>query len=350
MKKILSLAITFILIFSCYVNSFAEIGDIAGYIYSTDIVAYIDGMEIPSYNIGGQTAVIAEDLTAYGFSVVWYEQRRVLHIDSVGMPEKLPEYKPEKAKNIGKKVGNIYESDITVYLNGAETQSFNIGGKTAIIIENIGSLDYKKAPYYNVGTGIDYKDIGYNMRFMRADWDSEKREIYLFRLKKGDKINTKFGEMTVDFTQYSANTPCEDCVYYKNSDNQIVKIQTVFAVHLSEIYVSVDQYLLGNNEYTTPFPWDIDASDIELKDGIFNISVKSDVPNVMYKQFGGRNRTAPIVFLKEKLNINGKPSETEKADLILYGNDVYVGLNALNSAFADKIDFLEYSIDYDIEV
>lgn len=129
-----------------------------------------------------------------------------------------------------------------------------------------------------------------------------------------------------------------------------MKIQTVFAVHLSEIYVSVDQYLLDNNEYTTPFPWSIDASDIELNDKIFNISVKNDVPNVMYKQFGGRNRTTPIVFLKEKLSINGKLSETEKADLILYGNDVYVGLNALNSAFADKIDFLEYSIDYDVEV
>lgn len=351
MKKILSVIMTFALMLSCSVSVFADIGDVAGNIYSTDIVAYIDGMAIPSYNIGGQTAVIAEELIDYGFSVVWNEERRVLVINSVGMPEKLPEYKPEKTRNIGKKVGNIYESDISVYLNGAETQSFNIGGKTAIIIENIGSLDYKKAPYYNVGTGIDYKDIGYNMRFMRADWDSEKREIYLYRLKKGDKINTKFGEMTVDFTQYTANTPNGAWAYYKNGNNQVVKIRNVSTFSLKDdVYMSVDSYLLGDDEYVTPFPWDIDISDIELKDGNFNISVEKDVPTVMYKQIGGRNRTAPIVFLKEKLCVNGKLSETEGTDLILYGDDVCVGLNALNSAFADKIEFLEYDIDYDTEV
>ncbi|HIW48281.1 MAG TPA: hypothetical protein H9687_03235, partial [Firmicutes bacterium] len=35
----------------------------AGQIYATDIRAYINGVEVPSYNIGGKTAVVVEDIT-----------------------------------------------------------------------------------------------------------------------------------------------------------------------------------------------------------------------------------------------------------------------------------------------
>ena len=33
-------------------------GDVAGYIYSTDILAYVNDRPIESYNIGGKTAII----------------------------------------------------------------------------------------------------------------------------------------------------------------------------------------------------------------------------------------------------------------------------------------------------
>ena len=45
-----------------YAPAYAATGDVIGTIYPTDIKAYINGVEVPSYNIGGRTAVVIEDL------------------------------------------------------------------------------------------------------------------------------------------------------------------------------------------------------------------------------------------------------------------------------------------------
>ncbi len=68
MKKILTL----ILIFSMMIHTtiaLAANGDIVGHIYSTDIRAYINGVEVESYNIGGKTAVVIEDVIAENWHV-----------------------------------------------------------------------------------------------------------------------------------------------------------------------------------------------------------------------------------------------------------------------------------------
>ena len=38
-------------------------GDVIGSIYSTDILAYVNGRPIRSYNIGGKTVILVEDLS-----------------------------------------------------------------------------------------------------------------------------------------------------------------------------------------------------------------------------------------------------------------------------------------------
>ena len=43
--------------------------EIIGEVYTTDITAYINGYEIPAYNIGGSVAVAVADLRNYGFTV-----------------------------------------------------------------------------------------------------------------------------------------------------------------------------------------------------------------------------------------------------------------------------------------
>ena len=77
-------------------TSYAANGDVAGYIYSTDIVAYIDGMAIPSYNIGGKTVVIAEELVNYGFNVIWNNETRRLNLYIMECPTTAPKYTPNK--------------------------------------------------------------------------------------------------------------------------------------------------------------------------------------------------------------------------------------------------------------
>ena len=70
MKKIicLKLILVVLLLFTVSVNALAP-GDPIGWVLHTDIIAYINDTPIRSYNIGGYTYVIAEDLIGYGFDV-----------------------------------------------------------------------------------------------------------------------------------------------------------------------------------------------------------------------------------------------------------------------------------------
>ena len=100
-------------------------------IYKTDIRAFVDSKPINSFNIDGWTGIVAEDLSAYGFTVIWDPQKRTLEIGdrdflypgSVSYPV-LDEYK-------------VYKTDIKTYVNGREVTSFNIGGYTVIFIDEL---------------------------------------------------------------------------------------------------------------------------------------------------------------------------------------------------------------------
>ena len=72
MKKILSLALALALTASLAGNAQAA-GEVVGHALYTDIVAEMDGHPIASYNVGGRTAVMVQDLNWYGFYVYWNE-------------------------------------------------------------------------------------------------------------------------------------------------------------------------------------------------------------------------------------------------------------------------------------
>ena len=44
---------------------------VIGKVLTTDIIAYIDGLAIPCYDISGKVGIIAEDLKNYGFDVIY---------------------------------------------------------------------------------------------------------------------------------------------------------------------------------------------------------------------------------------------------------------------------------------
>ncbi len=142
MKKlsILFLALTIIFIMSATV--LAANGDIAGRIYSTDIRAYINGVEVKSYNIGGKTAVVIEDIlneNAHQYS--YNDSLRTLKFFSLA-PSYLVEEKAEDKTVSGKVIGNIYKTDIKTSVYDVIVPAYNLGGKTAVAIEDLG---YDKA-------------------------------------------------------------------------------------------------------------------------------------------------------------------------------------------------------------
>ncbi len=164
MKKIAMLVLFFVLSVFMKIPVFAD-GNIEGYIYSTDILAYVNGKPINSYNIGGRTVVIAEELNGYGFDHTYDDESRTLRVKSYfnrGSEsfEEIPRGK------VGKVMGNIYTTDITVYFNGIPVKGYNIGGRTAICLEDIGDI--------SVGANSKY---GYSEYLGKAVWDGEKRII-----------------------------------------------------------------------------------------------------------------------------------------------------------------------------
>ena len=113
--KILSLILTAVMLLGTLaMPSFAahKVGDPIGDVLYTDIVAYIDGHAIRSYNINWNTYIVVEDLLMYGFSVVWNgaEKKLVVYPERTSAPENYTaNYTPGKS---GGKNGEVAMSAI----------------------------------------------------------------------------------------------------------------------------------------------------------------------------------------------------------------------------------------------
>lgn len=177
MKKLLILTGIICVLFC--ISAHAANGDIAGNIYSTDIRAFINGVEVPSYNIGGRTAVVIEDITEVS---QYNDELRVLLIKASYSlsPEYLIGGKSDGAAVSGNIIGNIYETDIETYLYDKELPSYNIGGKTAVAIEDLGGFK-------------EYNEFG-----GRYFYDDDTRTITLETIydNSTDKLNIMFNHQS----------------------------------------------------------------------------------------------------------------------------------------------------------
>lgn len=170
MKKIIFILLVLALSSS---GVYAAPGDVVGEIYSTDILAYVGGRQINSYNIGGKTVVLAEELcdnntgTNYGFTCEYDNDSRTLTLTSTFTEGNVS---PKISRGtVGEVLGNVYETDIKVIFNSHEIMGYNIGGQTAICIEDLGA-------YYEGEHNAQY---GYSKYLCNAVWNGETREISL---------------------------------------------------------------------------------------------------------------------------------------------------------------------------
>ncbi len=115
---------------------FAKVGDKVGNIYATDIKTYINDIPVQAYNIGGRTCVPIEDVTM-GYA---YNNDYITLLVTSFEPSLLKEYKSKSSSvQVGKIVGSIYSTDIKTYFYDQELQAYNIGGKTCVAVEDLGS-------------------------------------------------------------------------------------------------------------------------------------------------------------------------------------------------------------------
>ena len=129
-------------------------GEVTGYALYTDIVAQVDGHPIPSYNVGGRTAVLVKDLAQYGLYVYWNEDARTAYvwpgaIAPGGAQEIQTDYQPAAPEGkVGDPAYPIYASDTKVAVAGEEKESFNIGGHTLVYLSDLeafGTLTWNEA-------------------------------------------------------------------------------------------------------------------------------------------------------------------------------------------------------------
>lgn len=167
MKKILgivSIFLTLIITASVCVSA-NSVGNVIGNTLYTDIVAYINDYAIESYNIDGYTAVVAEDLINYGFTVKWNADERALNIerskrnniDTQYIAPTIPK------KQVGKKAHSVLSTDIKTYISGNLVTSYNIGGKTIIYFDDLnvfGDIKYDDSSRIlelDISDGLQYK-------------------------------------------------------------------------------------------------------------------------------------------------------------------------------------------------
>ena len=193
MKKIL-LYLFFILMLP--LTASAAVGDVAGNVYSTDIKAYVDEMEIQSYCLEGKTAIPVEALRDYGFDVIYNNDTRTLLIERKSIPQNAPDLKCAPSDlPIGSIVSHYYKTDIKTYMDGYEIPSYALDGFTIVAIEDLTQYNYYYKPSNSDSWSMDYAmHRPFNKMGFYHIWDNDSRTIKLTSLRGGFVWQTELGD------------------------------------------------------------------------------------------------------------------------------------------------------------
>jgi hypothetical protein len=145
LKRFLSIALVLFMmlgIFSFTASAAYKIGDPLGDIVYSDIVAYINGNTIPTSIKNGMTMVVVEDLSNYGFDVVWNGVAKTLNVKPNAAKKITPLPVEKNTKPVGEFKCKYVYTDIKTYLSGKLVESFAISGVTLIDFELL--ADYGK--------------------------------------------------------------------------------------------------------------------------------------------------------------------------------------------------------------
>lgn len=245
MKKLLSFVLVSLLLGAAPVAS-AEEG-VVGNIYSTDILAYVNGRQIDSFNIGGRTVILVEDLydwenseRGYGFTWNYNDESRTLTVSSDGSTG-FGSFEAPRGQT-GSVLGNVYATDIKVFLNGQEVPGYNIGGRTAVCIEDLGTVD-ETSPNFQ---------FGYSKYLCNFKWDEENRTVSLDTYVEDD-----FDQFT-EFPNYKLKFLLKDdqlsCTFHQLNSYRC-KLETEFSESfLNDAYQIKPVYM--NGEYAGSFVLD----------------------------------------------------------------------------------------------
>lgn len=149
-KKFLSVLLCVLMLAAAFpIQVFASYaGNPMGWVLYTDIVAYIDGYPIRSYNIEGNTYIVVEDLMEYGFSVTWDPSAGRLVIGARN-GKVTSSYRPTaNTHKPGEPAMEYLYTDITTWIGSTQVTGYNIGGYTCICMDDLAKF-YAKEYVWN---------------------------------------------------------------------------------------------------------------------------------------------------------------------------------------------------------
>lgn len=224
-----------------------------GEVLSTDIVTFIDGSPIESYNYLDYTYVVAEDLRNYGFDVAWDADARRLDITR---PER--NFTPyiddfvnvKKGGNLFVPVFDVYVTDIKTYINGALAQSYNIDGRTiintdALQVFGICTYDNDKRRYdvdilsreiegCETVADEEYDEQNYGSKTIETGFFDNG--VLVYGIRRTDS-NDRFGEYTVtERGSFAEGKTLE----YENNFKRAVQETCVYKTSDRDVFVSFD--------------------------------------------------------------------------------------------------------------
>jgi len=280
--------------------TYAEQSNVIGHIYPTDIQADIDGMPIKSYNTGEKTLIMVEDLKDYGFDIYWYSDDRKFDIVTKRLPEKVSAYEKE---NLFKAL-DIYNSNVNVKFNGVSITSYNIDGKTAIAIEDLGQ-SFGEYRFRNRNS-----ELGYSNYACQVVWNEKAKNISLKCLRPESIIHTEFGDAKVEgFSEYY-HEGLKDVRFNETwIEFDIVKYDTT--------YISINN-LIGNNLSVTN---DNGILNLELTDKTLEFSE--------CQVLSCRNCAIPLVNFNIKFNNQPVNTDTSIPNGMINDGKIYLNLDIL---------------------
>ena len=193
--------------------------EVIGQVLSTDIRAYINGAEIPAYNIDGKLAIIVSDLNNYGFKTHYNNDLRKTTVTRNYSASKFTSV-PSKASGlpIGARVMDVYKSDIVVELDGRLVQAFNVDNRMAIYFTEL----------------REYGSYAY---------DNNSRTSSLILADAKPTLPTgPFNRLTV---RYTAPTPAKLTVSYVEGSSAVTDVYYLEAGVNAEFHGLIQSYLAG---------------------------------------------------------------------------------------------------------
>lgn len=193
MKRFTSVILNILFLSIFCISIYAEETD-SWYVSEASTEITINGQHVPSYFIGGQLAICAEDLKNCGFNGIWDSMSRKCYFDYIGVVNNI-EDKGELTLNGSDKA---FITDIQLFINGQNFRCYSTDGYLLIKLEDLqGFYTIKDNNYIeikmdstNLAKEVKFEDIALE-KLIREELQQYKGALYDSNLRLIKKIDDK---------------------------------------------------------------------------------------------------------------------------------------------------------------